>query len=125
MGSKFLIDTNIIIYLALNKLPNRGEIKMRNILRDTPQISVITKMELLGFSEVQPPIIQFTETANIIGLEDEVIRKTIEIRKQYKIKLPDAIIAATSIVKELTLITRNISDFSKIIDLNTYNPFEE
>jgi len=125
MGSKFLIDTNIIIYLALNKLPNRGEVKMRNILRDTPQISIITKMELLGFSEVQPPIIKFTETANVIGLEDDVIAKTIDIRKRYKIKLPDAIIAATSIVKELTLITRNLSDFSKIIGLNTYNPFEE
>ena len=125
MGSKFLIDTNIIIYLALNKLPNRGEVKMRNILRDTPQISIITKMELLGFSEVQPPIIKFTETANVIGLEDDVIAKTIDIRKRYKIKLPDAIIAATSIVKELTLITRNVSDFSKIIGLNTYNPFEE
>jgi hypothetical protein len=47
----------------------------------------------------------------------------IELRKTYKIKLPDAIIAATALVQEQTIMTRNESDFIKIAGLNVFNPF--
>ncbi|MEK7257684.1 MAG: PIN domain-containing protein [Bacteroidota bacterium] len=47
-----------------------------------------------------------------------------EIRRQFKsIKLPDAIIAATALTHQLTLLTRNVSDFSKIPGLTVVNPF--
>ncbi|MFY8003432.1 MAG: PIN domain-containing protein [Chitinophagaceae bacterium] len=48
---------------------------------------------------------------------------TAELRKNFKIKLPDAIIAATAIVNELTLITRNTNDFKHINILRTINPW--
>ncbi|HAL83190.1 MAG TPA: hypothetical protein DCO83_13965 [Mucilaginibacter sp.] len=47
---------------------------------------------------------------------------TIELRKKYKIKLPDALIAATALHYRLILITRNISDFNKIAGLKIINP---
>ncbi|MBK8704770.1 MAG: PIN domain-containing protein [Saprospiraceae bacterium] len=47
---------------------------------------------------------------HVLSLTDDVVQK---LRKQYKIKLPDAIIAATALVYDLTLVTRNISDFQK------------
>lgn len=56
-------------------------------------------------------------TSNVIPLHDAIVQKTIEFRKTYKIKLPDAVIAATTLVHGLTLITRNISDFEKIQEL--------
>jgi predicted nucleic acid-binding protein len=41
----------------------------------------------------------------------------------HNIKLPDAIIAATALVYELTIITRNTKDFEKIEGLNVINPY--
>jgi predicted nucleic acid-binding protein len=64
----------------------------------------------------------FINDALVIELEQPIKLSTAVIRKQYRIKLPDAIIAATALVHDLTLITRNTSDFKnieglKIIDL--------
>ena len=53
-----------------------------------------------------------------------IIEKTIEIRKSYRIKLPDAIIAATAFVHNLTLLTRNISDYKNIEELSVINPHD-
>lgn len=50
---------------------------------------------------------------------------TIEIRKKYKIKLPDAIIAGTALTYSLTLVTRNTKDFDKIEGLSVINPHEQ
>jgi predicted nucleic acid-binding protein len=47
---------------------------------------------------------------------------TAELRKTYRIKLPDAIIAATSLVYDLTLITSNTKDFKNIKDLQILDP---
>ena len=55
---------------------------------------------------------------------DSVIERTIEIRKHYRIKLPDAVIAATALVNNFTLLTRNIVDFKHIENLNVVNPHE-
>lgn len=61
--------------------------------------------------------------SNVFSLYDEVVEKTIELRRLYKVKLPDAIIAATAIVFELTLISRNDKDFIQIPELKYINPF--
>jgi predicted nucleic acid-binding protein len=58
-----------------------------------------------------------------IELEQSIKEKTAEIRKMYKIKLPDAIIAATALVYNLTLITRNVNDFKKIDGLRIIDPY--
>ena len=50
--------------------------------------------------------------------------KTADIRKKQKIKLPDAIIAATALVYELSLVSRNVSDFKNIDGLQLINPWE-
>ena len=49
---------------------------------------------------------------------------TILIRKSNKIKLPDAIIAATAIVNNITLVTCNSDDFKLINGLKMLNPRE-
>ena len=48
---------------------------------------------------------------------------TIALRKEYKIKLPDAIIAATALANDLTIVTNNIKDFSNISGLQLINPY--
>jgi len=57
-------------------------------------------------------------------LNRDIARVTIALRKDHKIKLGDAIIAATALVNNLTIITRNIVDFKNIEGLKLLNPFE-
>ncbi len=62
--------------------------------------------------------------ATILPIDDQVISKTINIRQNNKIALGDAIIAATAIVYNLTIVTRNISDFKNIENLMVVNPYD-
>ena len=65
---------------------------------------------------------QFVSGSFIFGLNDDIIRETIRIRKQNKIKLPDAFVAATAIIHGLTLIADNDKDFLNIATLQYINP---
>ncbi len=125
MGKGYLIDTNSVIDYLDNRLPG---IANNLIEKVKSQISVITRMELLswsGINEQQSSILtSFIEDSDVFPLDEPIILKTIEIRKSYKTKLPDAIIAATAIVNNLPLITRNTKDFSGIEGLKVVNPFE-
>ena len=125
MGANYLIDTNIIIDFSENKLPSKAKSFIAPIIDDRPQLSIINKIELLGFSVVNDVIVELVETATIIGLTDSIVHKTIAIRKSHRVKLPDAIIAATAIEQGLILVTRNITDFQNINGLNMINPWDK
>jgi len=60
----------------------------------------------------------------VLDIDNEVVLKTIEIRKSIKIALPDAIIAATALVYDFTLLSRNTKDFKNIPELKLQNPWE-
>ena len=115
MVEKYLIDTNAVIDYLTNKLPNDTCII---IDKNQSQISVITRMELLGWynasSEQIKVLEDFVRTSMIFNLEESVILRTIEIRKSVKIKLPDAIIAATALINDSILITKNKDDFKRV-----------
>lgn len=68
-------------------------------------------------------ISNFIRDSLVIELELPIKLKTAEIRKNYNIKLPDAIIAATALIYGLILITRNTSDFKSIEGLEIIDPF--
>ncbi len=57
-------------------------------------------------------------------MNEDIVEKTIEIRKAFRTKLPDAIIAATALVYNLTLVTHNISDFRNILGISLVNPYD-
>lgn len=89
-------------------------------------ISVINEIEILGSNKLSSmqkvEIREFLSQLDSIKLDDYVKEKAIEIRSKYKIKLPDSIIAASSIVKELPIITAD-TDYQVIeeLDLIKYN----
>jgi len=120
----YLIDTNAIIDYLESKLPEKSNLLLDNIKF---QLSVISRVELLAWpkaTENQIKLLtEFITASHIFDFDEPVILKSIEIRKKYHIKLPDAIIAATAIANKLTLVTRNISDFSKISDLKLLDPY--
>jgi predicted nucleic acid-binding protein len=123
--SQYLIDTNIVIdYLGKN-LSKKG-MKFMNIVIDAiPNVSVVTKIEVLGFNapdEHYQMLTNFMNDATIFDLTDKIVDESILIRKKYKTKLPDAVIAATAIVYDLALITHNFNDFKNITNLNTIDP---
>jgi len=91
-------------------------------------MSTITEIELLSWksvSETDDEIIKkFIGDSKVIELEPAIKTKASEIRKKTGIKLPDAIIAATALVYNLTLITRNVKDFKKVGEISIVNPWE-
>ena len=62
--------------------------------------------------------------ATIFSLDPAIVQQTIILRQYHKIKTPDAIIAATALLHGLTLVSRNVSDFKQIAQLQVVNPFE-
>jgi len=124
MGKRYLIDTNIVIDYLENKLP---EPSLSLIDRLSIQISVITRIELLVWpkaTESKLAILNsFINASEVLLLNESIILKTIEIRKNHYTKLPDAIIAATAIVNDLSILTRNLTDFEKIDGLVAIDPY--
>lgn len=123
MGTEYLLDTNTVIDFSSKKLPESAHKQLATIIDDAPQISIINKIELLSFTVVPSQIVIFIEAASIIYLDENIIEKTIYLRRKYKTKLPDAVIAATAIANDLILITHNIVDFRKIEELKLVDSY--
>lgn len=83
-----------------------------------PIISAITEIELLCWKTATEKDLEllhsFINDALVIELEQAIKLKTADIRKAHRIKLPDAIIAATAMIYDFTLVTRNTDDFKNI-----------
>lgn len=124
MGKRYLLDTNTVIDFSANKLPAKSHEWIATLIDLEPIISIVTKIELLGFAQVPPQILLFTDNADVLWLDEDIVTQTIELRTKYRFKLPDAIIAATALVHRLTLVTRNISDFKNIESLEVENHWD-
>jgi len=120
----YLFDTNALIYLLKGKskqLPiNDGD----NIL-----ISFITKIELLSHNstpEEEKNINKILENCDIFFIDDDLINKTVDIRKTYGLKLPDSIIAATALRENATLITSDSQIIKKApaMSIQIFNPLK-
>ncbi len=123
----YLIDTNSIIdYLGI-KIPNSGMDFISSIIDEVPKVSIITKIEVLGFNAPENHyklLKDFMNDSIVLELSNEIVDSCIDIRKKHKINLPDAIIAATALVYSLTIITRNVSDFKNIEGIVAINPHQ-
>jgi predicted nucleic acid-binding protein len=124
MGQKFLIDTNIIIDALGNAMPDSAK---HIILGMLPVISAVTYIELLGWHKAtssQLAILRkFMSMVIILPINQPVVETTVLVRQKKKIGLGDAIIAATALVHNLSLGTRNASDFKSIDNLRILNPW--
>lgn len=130
MGIKYLWDTNTAIYFLQQQFPPDAEKFIDDLLKDEqPVISAITEIELLCWKTATEKDLEvlhnFITDALVIELEQPIKLKTADIRKTHKIKLPDAIIAATALVYDLTLLSRNVSDFSNISGIKIINPWDK
>jgi len=123
MGKRYLLDTNTVLDYMGNKLPGKAKNLIAQIIDEEINLSVINKIELLGFSKVEQDLIDFVACSNIHPLDDAIVNKTIEVRSLYRIKLPDAVIAATALTNGLILVSRNTKDFKKIQGLEVIDSY--
>jgi hypothetical protein len=124
--TQYLIDTNIVIDYLGERLPASGMAFMNRVFDNLPLVSVITKIEILGFKapgEYEQLLNNFMQDVTVLNLTDDIVAASINIQKNYKTKLPDAIIAATALVHGLTLLTHNSADFKNILDLALIDPY--
>ncbi len=126
MGQGILIDTNVVVGL-LEDDKNINEKSRNLILKQQIYSSFVCYIEALGWERITEREItffqRFFDKIKVFQVDRIIIEKTIAIRREYKIKFPDAVIAATALVNNLTLATRNVKDFNKISGLQIYNPF--
>lgn len=121
----FLLDTNIV--LGFLKAHNGITHYFNNhLLGKALSVSQITHMELLGFpsitQEEEKVIHEFLSFIIILPINDLIANKAINLRRNTKLKLPDAIIAATAIINEATLVTCDNSLITSTTELKSLNP---
>jgi predicted nucleic acid-binding protein len=123
----FLVDTNILIYHTAGS-PVAKEFLAGLILAKTFNISMITRIEFLGWHAQTPDGFdkcqRLVGLSNVLPVSEEVADKAIDLRRHRNVKLADAIIAATAVVNDLKLATRNPDDFKGLTDLEIVNPFQ-
>lgn len=128
MGKKYLIDTCAVIKYLEEIFPPEALVFIDTVVDENSIVSFITKIELLAWN---PPIAEdikirkeFLSGSQILYITDEVIEKTIQIRKETNLKLPDSVIAATAITYDFILLSDNDKDFLKVepLGLKYINP---
>jgi predicted nucleic acid-binding protein len=127
MGTGYLLDSNVIIGYLAGKISVSGMTAVSGIVDAMPHISVISQIEILRFTDTpenEQVLADFVGTAVIHPLSDPVVRRTIALCRQSRIKLPDAVIAATALTENFVLVTRNTNDFKNIPNLELLNPWE-
>ena len=117
----YLLDTNFVINYFKGIFEGDARKFTDSIINRTTFISVITRIELLGWESIDAKdeiiITEFISDCTVFSLEENIINRTILLRKTNKIKLPDAIIAATALEHNMQLLSHNIRDFINIPDL--------
>lgn len=111
-GVRFLLDTNFILGM-LKSTPEVLEVVGNSgLMARECAYSSVTRMELLGYpgitadedALIRQRLAQFTLLSITLTIED----KAIELRRSRRIKLPDALIAATALCHGLDLLTMDV-----------------
>ncbi len=124
---EYLIDTNILIYHTKGS-ENSIDFISRAIIQKSFNISIITKIEFLGWNKHTSKSFekckQLIEFSYVYPVDEDIANKAIELKRKTNIRLADAVIAATAIMHNLKLATRNADDFKAIEEVKIVNPFE-
>lgn len=103
-GESLVLDTNVALYLLRGDLSAADAIHGQRVL-----ISFITYMELLSKPEmtrVETKAVEaFVHEWPMVDLDARIMEEAIRLRKTHRLKIPDAIIAATALTQQLPLLT--------------------
>ena len=118
-----LLDSNIIIYAAQ---PEHDQIRWF-ISEHEIAVSALSYVEVLGYhrltEESRLYFEEFFRIVEVLPISQAVLDRAVALRQMRRMTLGDSIIAATALVYNRTLVTRNIEDFQWIAELTLLNPF--
>ena len=124
---RWRLDTNVVIDAFAGRADTVKAIaSARTAALEWIGYSAVTRLEVLGFPGltaddevgVRNLLAQFSEAP----IDAAVIERAIEIRKSVRIKIPDALVAATAVIYEANLVTRNTIDFKNVRGLSILDP---
>ncbi len=117
-----ILDSNILIYACSDEHPEIREFIRENV----PSVSIITKVETLGYHLLAPAeraqLEAFFDVAIVLDVTHAIADRAIFLRQINRMSLGDSLIAATALVHEKALVTHNTSDFSWIEELEMLDP---
>ena len=108
----FLFDTCILVDYLRGIEAARIEI---DACEEHPAISIVSRIELLvgAPGSVQKPTQALLARFAVLPLDDVTADRAVLIRRERRLKLPDAIILATAVSRNMTLVTRDEKAFGK------------
>ena len=119
-----LLDSNILIYAG----QTGHEFLDAWIGSPNARMSAISIPEVLGYpgltAEDEAIFEAWFAELRIEAVTEPILRRAAALRRQRRMKLGDAIIAATALGTGAELVTRNVDDFRHIAGLQVINPFE-
>jgi len=124
---KYLIDTNLFLYAATN---DQKVVAFFDTAQESEWagFSSITRLELFGFPDLkagdESRLKELLGCFSELAVTGDVVDRAIAIRKERRMKAPDAIIAASALVMNARLATRNTADFKNVKGLHLEDPFE-
>lgn len=115
-GNKIFVDSNILLYLL------KGNKDATQILQDKEVfVSFITELEILSFPKISEEetsaILEVMNQFTVVDYNFRIKNETLRLRKLFNLKLPDAIILATSSYLNLPFYTAD-KKLAKTSDLN-------
>lgn len=109
---KALLDTNVLVDYLQGVAAARTELARYR----RPLISRITWMEVLvgaGADRDEAAAVRaFLDGFGLVELDGDVASLAVALRREHRLRLPDAIILASARVQDCLLVTRNTKDFS-------------
>jgi predicted nucleic acid-binding protein len=102
---------------------------LRQFIRHySPAVSAVSYVEVLGYHRLTDRerlhFEAFFSAAHVLGLSQAVLEQAVKLRQITKMTLGDSLVAGTALSHNLTLVTRNISDFKWIPGLALLDPFQ-
>lgn len=132
----YLLDTNVVSELRRSRPHGAVVAWLQDIADDDLHLAAVTLGELQAgveitreqdpgkAAEIEAWIDQVEQTWNVLSLDGRILRIWAKLmHKQQDHLLADALIAATAIVHNLIVVTRNERDF-EVFGVRIFNPFE-
>ena len=114
----YTLDTNAILYYLKDDVG--AVFVLRDVFAENVPIyvSAVTELELFAYSDLSAKeeslIEELLATISVIPLDSRIARLAALVRRSYRLKVPDSVIAATAMFTGSKLLTRNTRDFRKI-----------
>lgn len=125
----YVIDTNVLIDYLGDQIPAKNQ-HIDEVLRDDFTISIISKIEFLGWTDflddrdALETATEFIERADVVPVDEKIAGTAIKVRPREAVPLADSVIASTALRRNATLVTRNVGDFEAVASLDLYNPHD-